>query len=256
MDVDTRRFDDLASFFELSADSDQDYEYTVAWVDCSARGAQLGRGWFMRANHKPALGRRRAFKPRRSPVFPFTSPVSAINRVTLKPLNTLYFHRKRQRRFRSTQHYGPYFYPLDGIRRWNRAYGRRGFLQYQCVVPHADAHAAVTALLERIAAVRAGSFLSVLKVFGAIESPGLMSFPRPGATLALDFPRRGQATLELLDALDEIVMQAGGAVYPAKDARMSPAAFARYFPNTKRFSEFVDPGFSSNFWRRVYKETE
>jgi FAD/FMN-containing dehydrogenase len=251
MDVETHRFDALDEFFELSAASSDTYEYTVAWVDCSARGTNLGRGWFMRANHRPALGQLRDPGPRRSPTFPATPPFSLMNSVTLRPLNTLYFHRKRRRRFRRAQHYQPYFYPLDGIQHWNKAYGPKGFLQYQCVVPPTEAQASITELLERIAAAGAGSFLSVLKVFGDRPSPGLMSFPRPGATLALDFPNRGSETLKLLDQLDSVVMAAGGAVYPAKDARMSPEAFRQYFPNWARFSEYVDPGLSSSFWRRV-----
>jgi FAD/FMN-containing dehydrogenase len=251
MDVDTLRLDNLDAFFEVSAASDRDYEYTVAWVDCTARGAKLGRGWFMRANHKPALGQQPDPRKRSGPTFPFVAPISMINRATLRPLNTLYFHRKRKPRSRDSQHYQPFFYPLDGIKHWNRAYGPHGFLQYQCVVPHADARASIAELLERIAAAGMGSFLSVLKVFGDIESPGLMSFPRPGATLALDFPNNGPATFALLNQLDAVVRAAGGAVYPAKDARMSSAAFAQYFPAMDRFKGFVDPAFSSDFWRRV-----
>lgn len=254
MDVDTLRFANLDEFFEISAASDADYEYTVAWVDCTARGDKLGRGWFMRANHKPALGQQPDPRKRGGPTFPFVTPISMINTATLRPLNTLYFHRKRKPRSRDTQHFQPYFYPLDGIKHWNRAYGPTGFLQYQCVVPHADARASIAELLERIAAAGAGSFLSVLKVFGDVESPGLMSFPRPGVTLALDFPNRGPETFALLDHLDEVVRAAGGAVYPAKDARMSAPAFKDYFPATERFKAFVDPAFSSDFWRRVTGE--
>lgn len=251
MDVDTHRFDDLRAFFDLSAASATDYEYTVAWVDCSATGARLGRGWFMRANHRPAMGQPNAAGPKPGPNFALTPPFSLMNRATLTPLNTLYFHRKRQKNFRAAQHYQPYFYPLDGIRNWNRAYGPAGFYQYQCVVPPGDALASITELLERIGASGQGSFLSVLKVFGDVPSPGMLSFPRPGTTLALDFPNRGKATRDLLDSLDEVVMAAGGAVYPAKDARMSGAAFKQYFPRWQEFAAHVDPAFSSNFWLRV-----
>ncbi|HET7313802.1 FAD-binding oxidoreductase, partial [Salinisphaera sp.] len=251
MDVDTHRFDSLRAFFELSAASETDYEYTVAWVDCSATGDKLGRGWFMRANHRPAMGQPNAPGPKAGPNFAFTPPFSLMNPATLGPLNRLYFHRKRRRHFRSTQHYQPYFYPLDGIRNWNRAYGPAGFYQYQCVVPPGDARASIAELLERIGASGQGSFLSVLKVFGDIPSPGMLSFPRPGTTLALDFPNRGEATRRLLDSLDEVVMAAGGAVYPAKDARMSNAAFQQYFPRWREFAAYVDPAFCSNFWLRV-----
>lgn len=256
MDVDTHRFTDLDAFFALSAESDADYEYTVAWVDCSARGSQLGRGWFMRANHRPALGQQPDPGRGKGPTFPFVTPISMINRATLKPLNTLYYHRSLRTRHRANQHYQPFFYPLDGIQHWNRAYGPAGFLQYQCVVPHADGRVAIAELLDRIAAAHSGSFLSVLKIFGDIESPGMLSFPRPGVTLALDFPNRGQATFDLLDTLDEVVMAAGGAVYPAKDARMSAAAFDRYFPAWREFNNYIDPAFGSDFWRRVTGASE
>lgn len=251
LDVETHRFADLSGFFALSADSNRDYEYTVAWVDCSAKGRRLGRGWFMRANHRPALGQPPAQAARRRPAMALTPPFSLMNRATLRPLNTLYFHRKRRHCVRDAQHYQSYFYPLDGIRDWNRAYGPKGFLQYQCVVPMADGQAVIGELLARIAAAGAGSFLSVLKVFGTIESPGWLSFPRPGVTLALDFPHQGHRTLALLDTLDTVVREAGGAVYPAKDARMAPAAFRDYFPNWTSFADYVDPGLSSSFWRRV-----
>ena len=108
----------------------------------------------------------------------------------------------------------------------------------------------------RISRSGVGSFLAVLKNFGGRESLGLMSFARPGTTLALDFPNRGGPTLRLLESLDEITRSAGGAVYPAKDARMSAASFQQYFPAWQRFSEFVDPHFSSSFWRRVTGSTK
>jgi FAD/FMN-containing dehydrogenase len=128
-------------------------------------------------------------------------------------------------------------------------------MQYQCVLPFADGSAAVRELLGRIAAAGAGSFLAVMKVFGSASSPGLLSFPRPGVTIALDFPNHGNKTLALLEALDQVTIAAGGAVYPAKDARMSAAAFQQYFPQWTELQPYIDPRFSSSFWRRV-TETE
>ncbi|MGH8164724.1 MAG: FAD-binding protein, partial [Rhodanobacteraceae bacterium] len=125
------------------------------------------------------------------------------------------------------------------------------FLQYQCVVPPAAAPEVIRELLERIAENRSGSFLAVLKQFGGIASPGMLSFPRPGVTLALDFANRGVATFALLDRLDDVVAAAGGAVYPAKDARTSGQRFRQSFPGWQRFREYLDPRFSSGFWRRV-----
>ncbi|MER3546499.1 MAG: FAD-binding oxidoreductase, partial [Rhodanobacteraceae bacterium] len=117
--------------------------------------------------------------------------------------------------------------------------------------PPANARDGVCDLLGCIAASGEGSFLAVLKQFGSIPSPGLLSFPRPGATLAIDFANGGGVTFDLLDRLDEVVSAAGGAVYPAKDARMSGSRFRQYFPAWRQFREFLDPAFSSGFWRRV-----
>ena len=249
-DTETCRFDRLDDFFELSAESEHDFEYTVAWVDCTASGNALGRGVFSRGNHCPAP--QGARPPREGRLrMPLTPPFSMINGPTLRAFNWQHFHRAPKATRRSPQHYQPWLFPLDGIRDWNRIYGPRGFLQYQCVLPPPTARDGVSELLDRIAASGTGSFLAVLKQFGTIRSPGLLSFPRPGATLALDFANRGSATFELLDRLDKVVAAAGGAVYPAKDARMPGERFRGFFPAWRQFSKFIDPAFSSGFWRRV-----
>lgn len=249
MQVESLRFDRLDDFFALSAESGDSHEYTVAWIDCLAQGASLGRGHFLRANH--AAPGTTGQRPGAGLAMPLTPPLSLVNRLTLRPFNTLYYHRQRARLRQSVQHYAPYFYPLDGIRDWNRMYGPKGFLQHQCVLPPAHARAGVAALLAEIARSGQGSFLAVLKEFGDRPAPGLMSFARPGTTLALDFPRRDAGVFALLDRLDVIVVEAGGAIYPAKDARMSPAAFRRGQPRLEQFLPHLDPGFSSSFWRRV-----
>jgi len=143
------------------------------------------------------------------------------------------------------------FFPLDAVADWNRIYGPRGFLQYQCVVPPAQSEAAVGEMLQWIAAGGDGSFLAVLKVFTERPAAGILSFPRAGTTLALDFPNRGGATFDLLERLDDIVAGAGGAVYPAKDARLRGDRFRSYFPRWQEMLPHVDPRFSSGFWRRV-----
>ncbi|HEY1588109.1 MAG TPA: FAD-binding oxidoreductase [Rhodanobacter sp.] len=251
MSTEVHRFDNLAGFFRLSEQSDRDYEYTVAWIDCVARGKALGRGLFTRANHAPAHPDRRPTAPASRLRMPFTPPLSLVNQLTLRSFNALYYNRQRRPVVHATTHYEPHFYPLDGIGEWNRIYGPRGFMQYQCVVPPVDADRRIAQLLEVIAASGSGSFLAVLKQFGNLASPGMLSFPRPGTTLALDFPNQGTRTLTLLDRLDDVVAAAGGAVYPAKDARMSGAHFRQYFPVWESFRPFVDPHFSSSFWRRV-----
>ncbi len=251
IETESIRFDNLDEFFELSRDSAEGFEYTVAWIDCLAKGANLGRGHFLRGDHAPgdAQAATPSSAPRRS--MPLVPPVSLVNRLTLRPFNTLYYWRQPARHARQISHYQSYFYPLDGINHWNRMYGPRGFLQHQCVLPPATARDTTAALLAEIARSGRGSFLAVLKEFGDRPSPGLMSFPRPGTTLALDFPNDGPDLLKMLDRLDRIVSDAGGAVYPAKDARMSGALFRQAYPAWEAFSRFIDPRFSSGFWRRV-----
>lgn len=241
----TLEFGDLDEFIALSAVLDGRHEYTVAWVDCCDAA---GSGLFMTGDHftGPATGER----PGRSRLtVPITPPFSLVNRLTLAPFNRLY-RRKHRGDGQQLQHYQPFFYPLDAIGHWNRLYGPAGFLQYQCVIPPA-ATPALKELFHRVAASGVGSPLAVLKRFGDRQSHGLMSFPRPGFTLALDFPNTGGAVHDLLRSLDEIVVAAGGAVYPAKDARMSAPAFRRYFPHWESFMQFKDPLMSSGLWRRV-----
>lgn len=251
IETESIRFDNLDEFFELSRASAAGFEYTVAWIDCLAKGKHLGRGHFLRGDHAPgdAQAATPSTAPRRS--IPLVPPVSLVNRLTLRPFNTLYYWRQPTRKARHVSHYQSYFYPLDGINHWNRMYGPRGFLQHQCVLPPAHARDATAALLAEIARSGRGSFLAVLKEFGDRPSPGMLSFPRPGTTLALDFPNDGSEVLKMLDRLDRIVSEAGGAVYPAKDARMSGALFRQAYPAWEEFSRFIDPRFSSGFWRRV-----
>jgi FAD/FMN-containing dehydrogenase len=245
---DSIRFGNIEEFFALAHASDRDYEYTVSWIDCVAKGKRLGRGVFMRGNHTPLHSA--TPKDRRVRV-PFTLPISAVNGLSLRPFNALYYRRPSASRQNTVWHYRSFLYPLDSVLEWNRIYGPQGFFQYQCVVPNAIAPDALRAMLERIGKSGVGSFLAVLKCFGDIPSLGMLSFPRPGVTLALDFPNRGAPTLQLLEALDQITCQAGGAVYPAKDARMSARSFRQYFPAWESFMKYVDPKFTSSFWRRV-----
>jgi len=249
--METIRFAGLDDFFALSAESDRDFEHTVAWVDCLAQHDALGRGLFMRGNHAPALGVASPAPSKRRLRVPFELPVSLVNQTSLRLFNGLYYRKQIKKRVQAVTHYEPFFYPLDGVEDWNRIYGPRGFLQYQCVVPHGDGRAAIREILARIATAGCGSFLAVLKIFGNVTSPGWLSFPRPGVTLALDFPNHGETTLRLLAQLDEVVAEAGGAVYPAKDARLSATHFQQFFPRWQELNDYRDPRFSSLFWRRV-----
>lgn len=251
IETESIRFDSLDEFFTLSRESAADFEYTVAWIDCLASGKQLGRGHFLRGDH--ARGNPSAATPSTMPrrSIPFVPPVSMVNGLTLRPFNTLYYWRQPARSRRHITHYQSYFYPLDGINDWNRMYGPAGFLQHQCVLPPEHARDATAALLQEISRSGRGSFLAVLKEFGTAPARGMLSFPRPGTTLALDFPNTGPDVFRMLERLDRIVAEAGGAVYPAKDARMSGALFRQAFPAWEAFSSHIDPRFSSGFWRRV-----
>jgi FAD/FMN-containing dehydrogenase len=245
------RFDSLADFMTLSDSSDQDFEYTVAWIDCQASGGSLGRGIFMRGNHaNSSPGRLPALVMKNGISIPPIIPGGLLNRASIKLFNSFYYWRHFRRHRCQVTPYVPFFYPLDKINNWNRLYGKKGFLQYQCVVPR-DSDA-MHEILKLIVVRGYGSFLAVLKQFGDIGSPGMMSFPRPGLTLALDFPNnRGKALFDLLEELDGLVCDVGGAVYPAKDARMSARSFSSFYPDVETFGKYVDPKISSSFWRRV-----
>lgn len=247
IDVETIPFSGLQRFSELSDASDQEFEYTVAWVDCFSPDV---RGVFFRGNHTDAATKQHA---ERDTAMPFVAPEWFLSHATVRAFNSAYYRAQSLKARRTMTHYDPFFYPLDSVRDWNLIYGERGFLQHQCVVP-SDRLDIIEALLAAIARSRAGSFLTVLKKFGTVGSPGILSFPRPGLTLTLDFPFRGDATLKLMSELDEVVQHAGGAVYPAKDARMSSAMFQHSFPGWREFRRYVDPKFSSSFWRRVTAE--
>lgn len=250
VNVENIKYGNLGEFFQLSTDSEADYEYTVAWVDCLASGSMLGRGHFSRANHARVMQPRPA-APRLKLSMPIDPPVSLINSLSLKAFNALYYHRQIEKRVDQTVHYDPFFYPLDHVHHWNRLYGPKGFLQYQCVVPMENSEPAIKELLERIGRANYGSFLAVLKVFGDVEAPGLLCFPRPGTTLALDFPYQGHRTMALFDQLDEVVVQAGGALYPAKDAHMKAEHFKLFYPAAENLKMFKDPQITSSFWQRV-----
>lgn len=248
------RFDNLKEFFEIARVSDQSHMYTVAWIDCLAKNRHLGRGVFIRGNHVEDESPRSVRPRSRSTLtIPFDAPHLLLNRFAMKAFNVAYYHRHFSKHTEEIVHYDPFFYPLDAIHRWNRLYGSRGFLQYQCVVPFDGEGGAIQEVLQRVVRTGEASFLSVLKIFGAKRSPGMLSFPRPGVTLALDLPNAGVPTLRLLEELDDIVRLSGGAVYPAKDARMSPNNFKIFFPKWEEFSRYLDPQFSSNLWRRVMR---
>ena len=242
------RFDGLDEYFELAARHDQDYQYTVAWIDCLARGKRLGRGHYLAGNH--ATQGELTPPERRRISIPFELPISPFNPLTLKSFNALYYHKQLRRDQNIRVEYDSFFYPLDQILAWNRLYGRAGFQQYQCVVPQPGAREVIRAVLAEISATGTGSCLAVLKQCGSLASPGLLSFPLPGVSLALDFPQRA-SNERLFNKLDALVHEAGGRLYPAKDAHMSGAHFRKAYPAWEQVEALRDPRLKSRFWARV-----
>jgi len=245
IDAENIAYDNLTEFFQLADDSEKDWEYTVSWIDCLSK---QGRGIFMRGNasetSEPVVQSKKI-------TVPFTPPISLVNKLTLKPFNMAYFHKKKYWAGKQHVHYEPFFYPLDKLLKWNRIYGSKGFYQYQSVIPRHVGADAVQEMLNQISRSGEGSFLAVLKTFGNRESVGMMSFPQPGVTLALDFPNKGKKTIKLLENLDAIVREAKGRIYLAKDARMPRDLFEAGYPNLDTFLQYRDSGISSALSRRL-----
>jgi decaprenylphospho-beta-D-ribofuranose 2-oxidase len=254
--VDYDRAPDLDTALRMFEENDERYAYSMAWIDCLARGRALGRSVLMRGDPVPEQTTPlvAASGPPRLRV-PFDLPTWVLNPVTMRAFNTLYYHRHPVRRHGVVTDFESFFFPLDRIGDWNRIYGRRGFLQWQCVVPTETGRAALIRLLE-LARRGHGSFLAVLKRFGEETGAGPLAFPRPGYTLALDFPANGDGLLRLLDAMDDIVAEAGGRLYLAKDARMRRDFFHATYPDLPAWlavKRRVDPDnrFSSDLSRRL-----
>ncbi len=247
LNTETVPYANLDEFFRLADDSETEWEHTVSWIDCISGGG--GRGLFMRGN--PADIGRRPEPPGRKRTMPIAPPVSLVNRLSLRPFNLAYYHLKKLQPRQAITHYEPFFYPLDNLLEWNRMYGPKGFFQYQCVVPRAVGRDAVQAMLREIAKSGDGSFLAVLKTFGNRLPVGMLSFPQPGVTLALDFPNHGERTFKLFAQLDAILREAKGRIYPAKDARMPRELFEAGYPRLSEFMKYRDPDISSEFSRRL-----
>ena len=254
----TQDLDETMTLFETS----HEWPWSVAWLDCLAQGAKLGRAAMMRGAFmdRAALPSRLASDPLRPApagklAVPIDAPSVLLNRFSIGLFNELYYRRVRARAGTRLVHFDSFFFPQDRVRAWNRLYGRRGFVQHQCVLPKSGGLSGITALLERMAAGGQGSFLAVLKLFGP-AGDGLMSFPMEGHTLALDFPMRN-GTLALLDELDEIVHRHGGRVYLAKDARCAPERIREGYPRLDAFKAVraetagAQPGFASALSRRL-----
>jgi FAD/FMN-containing dehydrogenase len=243
------QFHGIDEFLSLT-EAAKDIEYTVSWIDCTSTGKNFIRGVFMQGDHsKVPAPLEASSKPKL--VFPFELPGFALNRFSIGAFNSLYFHKQLKPRVSALQDYEPFFYPLDIAQHWNRMYGKRGLLQFQYAIPWEHAREGTVAVLQEVAKSGLASFLAVLKVFGNVQSPGMMSFPRPGITLALDFPIKPEKSFALFDRLAAMTLEFGGCLYPAKDARMTAGQFQAFYPQWQAFSRFKDPALTSSFWERV-----
>ncbi len=259
--VDTVRTANIDDTMAYLSSTDKDYDYTVAWTDCLATRGSLGRsvitsGDFATMSEVRYRDREQPlmFKPSALATAPPVFPSGLINAWSVRALNEAWYLKAPRRRTGEVQTIGKFFHPLDGIRHWNRVYGQAGFRQYQFVVPFSSSDV-VRVALERISALRAPSFVTVLKRFGEGDA-GMLSFPMAGWTLALDFPARTPWLGQLLSELDDMVLEAGGRLYLAKDSRIPAELMPGMYP---RYSEFralrarIDPAgvFSSDLSRRL-----
>lgn len=225
-------------------------EYTAAWLDCVGTGRNFARGIFMAGDHSAAPEPRQRSKPPKL-TLPFDLPEFLLNHRTAGLVNSLHYSRQRGKTKAALVDYEPFFYPMDKLLHWNRIYGKSGLLQFQCVLPREEGEMGLIEIMKAVTRSGLGSFAAMLKVFGSLPSPGMMSFPKPGITLALDFPIREEASFDLAERLAAITLEHAGRVYPAKDATMTAAQFQAFYPQWKKFAAFIDPAFSSAFWERV-----
>jgi decaprenylphospho-beta-D-ribofuranose 2-oxidase len=245
MRVDTERAGDLDDVLTRMETGDDKYQYSVAWIDCLARGAHLGRAVLTRGEHAsvdelPPLAQDDPFAlpPALELAAPPWAPPGLLNKLTVRAFNELWFRKApRDDRGRIVPYPG-FFYPLDGVEGWNRLYGPRGFVQYQAVVPFEET-TALRRMLERLSRAGTASFLSVLKRFGAGNS-GMLSFPAPGWTIALVIPVGARDLRPMLDDLDHIVVEAGGRVYVAKDSRVDPGLLRAMYPRLAEWRSVRD----------------
>ena len=244
------KFYSINEFFELNSELENNNEYTVSFIDINLKTKNL-RGIFHVGNHSHEIKKYKVKKNKKiSVALPLVQSFSLINNFTISLINNLYFWINKNN-VSKKQHYRSFFFPLDLIKNWNKAYGKKGFYQYQFVVPIHNSKKVMKEVIDLISLFKQKPVLSVLKTFGKIESEGLLSFPQEGLTLAMDFQNKGDKTLEMLMNLDEIIIKNGGRVYIAKDCRMDKKSFDNFYSNFDKFSEFIDPRFSSTFLKRI-----
>ncbi|MBI1309470.1 MAG: FAD-binding protein [Proteobacteria bacterium] len=238
----------LEDFFSTMEGPAQGWDYSVAWLDMTAPEKELGRGYLELARWDEMGGPLNPPPPVRLQV-PVRLPFSAVNALTTRVFNELWL--RRPRAAYAQVDYSSFFWPLDGVGHWTNLYGPVPFVQCQVVVPQAGAPRLVAQILRLARAGGEPSFLNTLKMMGGMAPAGMLSFPREGVALALDFPYKGERTLAMLRAIEDVAMANGGAIYPAKDACMRPESFAQAYPAWKDFLKYKDDNMTSDFWQRV-----
>lgn len=229
------RIPDLRAFLEQLPGASATNQYAVGWIDAFTGGPRMGRGVLEVAHHSRSsvdVGKRRELN------VPFDFPSWALNRASVGAFNSLYYHRIPSRGRTRTVHAAQFLYALDALHNWNRLYGKRGVYQFQCALPFSAAESGLTRILKESVASHSASFLAVIKCMGQ-RGAGMLSFTRPGFSLALDFPRR-PSTFALVDRLHDIVIDHGGAVYLAKDSCLSARKFQAMYPEADEFRAFID----------------
>lgn len=253
--IKAKNLDHLMDLFEQS----EGWTYSLAWIDCLAKGDHLGRGYIMRGEHATVAELEKA-KQRQNPLniklppklnVPFNFPNFALNPLTARLFNSVLYHKHPNKVVKTIVTYDSFFYPLDVISNWNRIYGKRGFTQYQLILPKENSRAGLAKILNRIADEGVGSFLGVLKLYR--QQRGYLPFSIEGYSLALDFPITN-GLFEFLDELDEIVLRHGGRLYLTKDVRMSKRMFMQSYPNVDRFIEQVKDVNNDNKFRSLQSD--
>lgn len=259
IEVDYRKAENLEEAINLLNETEKQYPYSVAWIDCLSTNRSMGRSVLMLGKHA-SFDRLHATEPfspkaKRKLNMPFNLPSFVLHPYGIKAFNSFYYHRYKEVSGVLVD-YDSFFYPLDAILQWNRMYGRAGFIQYQVVFPPETSIDGLTKLLQKLSRARCSSFLAVLKSFGE-KNNALLSFPRKGYTLALDIPvRGGEDFVKFIRELDDVVLTYGGVLYLAKDSLMTPDLFARMYPELHKFRQIkakLDPEgiFSSSMARRL-----
>ncbi len=226
----TIKTNNLKETFE-AFEKNKQYTYSVAWIDCLAKGQAIGRSLLMVGDFRE--DGQLDYKPSQKLSIPFNFPSFSLNTLSVKAFNWIYYHKVRDEVSKQKVDIESFFYPLDGIGHWNRIYGRRGLTQYQFILPIKNSFQGLEEILTKIAESGKGSFLAVLKLYGK-ENENYLSFPKEGYSLALDF-KIEKGLFKLLDQLDEIVIKYGGRIYLAKDVRVKKEVFEQGYPRVEQF---------------------